>query len=271
MAVNPQIWNGSAWVAVTKPKFSYWSGSAWTVPSDVKYWDGSAWTTLFPSGGSPNIALRATANNSANAANSLGITIPASVQAGDYLVLVVAQTINGTTVFNAISGWTKQGEQRAGGAAHTIAVFTRLAQAGDASTTVTSTSVSTENYTGHIRAYSGVHQTTQLDTAVVFAQVDPAATSGSAPVVTVATTGAMLVTIYSVPTTSGTTLSAANWTDPSGFSNELTTCTSSGSSNNAALATYDETSPGTGSQGPFSATITQSRRWALATVALRPA
>jgi hypothetical protein len=142
---------------------------------------------------------------------------------------------------------------------------------GDGGTTVTSTSAATENYTGQIRAYSGVNQTTQLDTSVAFAQVDPVATTGAAPAVTVATTGAMLVTVYSVPTTSGTTVTGTNWTDPTGFSNELATCTNSGSTNNAALATYDEITPGTGSQGPFSVTFSQSRRWALATIALRPA
>ena len=38
------------------------------------------------------------------------ISTRASVQTGDLLVLAVAQTINGTTLFNAISGWTKRGE-----------------------------------------------------------------------------------------------------------------------------------------------------------------
>jgi large repetitive protein len=269
---TPQIWNGSAWVPVTKDKTSFWNGSSWVEPTDIKYWDGAQWVTVFGGGGGGGgpITLRATASNQANAVNTLDVTIPASVQDGDMLVLAVAQTSNATTVFNAISGWTKQGEQRAGTSAHTIALYTRLAQPGDASSTVTTTSVNTENYTAHLRAYAGVHQTTPLDTAVTFAEVDPAATSGNAPAVTVATADAMLIAIYSVPTTANTTLSAGNWTDPSGFIDKVTTCTTS-AANNAALATYNQVAPGTGSQGPFNATITQSRRWATATVVLRPA
>jgi len=264
--VSPQIWNGSSWVALTDSQCQYWNGSAWVAPSDISYWNGSAWQSLFPN----TITLRATASNQADAVNSLGVTIPATVQVGDLLVLLVAQTINGATVFNAISGWTKQGEQRAGAAAHTLAVFTKIAGPGDAGSTVTSTSASTENYAAHIRAYAGVNQTTPLDAPVAFAQVDPAATSGSAPAVTVATTGAMLVGVYTVPTTANTTLNASNWTDPTGFSNEVANCTTS-INNNAALASYDKISSSTGSQGPFAATITQSRRWALATIAIKPA
>ena len=267
---TPQTWNGSAWVATTKAKFAYHNGTTWVEPSDVKYWNGSSWVTIFSGGSSGSVAFRASSSNTANSVNSLNVTVPASVQTGDLLVLTVAQTTNSTTLFNAISGWTKVGEQRAGGAAHTIGIFYRLAQNGDASSTVTTTSAATENYTAHIRAYSGVHQTTPLDATTVFAEQDPAATTASAPAITVSTANSMVVTVYSVPTTANTTLSAVNWTDPSSFSNELTTCSTS-TNNNAALATYDKSITGTGSQGPFAATITQSRRWALATLAIRPA
>ncbi|HEU4914743.1 MAG TPA: hypothetical protein VFT16_05090 [Candidatus Saccharimonadales bacterium] len=267
---TPQIWNGSSWTPLTADKCSYWNGSSWVVPTDIKYWDGSAWQTIFPGSPPATIGLRATASNQANAVNTLDLTIPATVEVGDMLVLVVAQSFNGSPLFNAISGWTKQGEQRAGAAAYTLAVYTRLAQAGDAGATVTTTSTTAENYTAHLRAYSNVNQTTPLDTAVVFGEATVTATTASAPAITVTTTGAMIVAVYGVPTTTGTTLSATDWTDPTGFSDELTTCTTN-TTNNTALATYNMLTPGTGSQGPFAATITQSRRWALATIALRPA
>lgn len=264
---TPQIWNGTTWVAATKPKFSYWNGSSWAVPSDVKVWNGMTWETIFPASG--NITLRATSSAHQNAANSIGVTIPATVQPGDVLVLVVAQTSNATTLFNAIAGWTKQGEQRAGGAAHTLGVFTRVAQVGDAGATVTCTSVNTENLTVHIRAYAGVNQTTPLDTSVVFAQQDPAATTATAPALTSVTNNVMLVTAYTVPTTVGSTLSAGDWSN-SGFSDEVASCTTN-TTNNAALATYNNVAAAAGVQGPFSATVSQSRRWAMATIALRPA
>jgi len=265
---TPQVWNGTSWTALTKAKCSYWNGSSWAQPSDIKVWNGSAWTSIFATSG--NVALRASASNSVAATNSISATIPASTQAGDFMVLAVAQTNFATTVFNPISGWTKQGEQRAGGAAHTLAIFTRLAQAGDASSTVTSTSSVTENMTIQVRVFSGVNQTTQLDAVVAFDQVSIAGTTGSAPAVTIATSGSMIMTVFTVPTTANTTMSGTDWTDPTGFSNELATCNSS-VNNNAAMATYTETAPGTGSQGPFAATASQSRRWALATIAIRPA
>lgn len=275
--VTPKIWDGAAWVdKTTKADYTYWDGATWTEPTDVRVWNGSSWETIFTTPPAGTIALRDSATTTQNRVSAFGtpdsidVTIPASTQIGDFLVLTVAQTSNATTLFNAISGWTKQGEQRAGAAAHTMAVFTRVAQSGDAGSTVTATMVNTENTTAHLRVYSGVNQTTPLDATTVFGQVDPAATSGAAPAITVTTTDAMLVAVYTVPTTTGTTLNAAAWTDPSGFSNELVTCTTN-TTNNAALATYNMITPGTGSQGPFTATITQSRRWAVATLALRPA
>lgn len=264
---TPQVWNGSSWVPVTKTKFGYYNGSTFVEPSDVKVWNGSTWETIFPPTG---VALRTTNTNTQNSVNSLAVGIPGTVQTGDLLVLVVGQSSFATPLFNAISGWTKAGEQRASTSGFTLGVFTRLAQGGDAGGTVTSTSVNSENYTGHLRVYSGVNQSTPLDASVVFAQSSAAVLSSDAPAITVVTTGAMLVTMYGVPTTTNTTLSATDWTDPSGFSDELTTCSTS-TSNNAALATYNRITPGTGSQGPFTATITQSRRWATATLAIRPA
>jgi len=269
---TPQYWNGSSWTTFAKNKTAYWNGSAWVEPSDIKYWDGASWTSVFSGGGGGgSVSFRVAGSNNAQSVSSLAVPIPGTVQTGDLLVLVVAQTSNNATLFNAISGWTKQGEQRAGTAAFTLGVYTRIAQAGDAGTNVTSTSVNSANYSGEVRAYSGVHQTTPIDATTVFNNTDTASTSFSASAITVATANAMLITAYGVPTTSGTTLSSSDWTDPSGFSNEVTVCTSAGASNNAAIAAYDEVTPGTGSQGPFSATITQSRRWASATLALRPA
>ena len=265
---TPQIWNGTSWTALTKAKSRYYNGSTWVEPSDIKYWTGSTWASIFPASGT--VALRDSGFNNVNATNSIGVTIPASTQAGDFMVIAVAQTMNAATVFNVVSGWAKQGEQRAGSAAHTLAIYTRVAQGGDASSTVTVTSTQTENIAIQIRVFSGANQTTPLDAAIGFDEVATAGTTGSAPAVTTATGGAMVMTIYTVPTTTNTTLSSSDWTDPSGFSAELATCTNS-TSNNAAVATYVMSAPSAGSQGPFAATIPQSRRWALATIAIRPA
>ncbi|HSX32977.1 MAG TPA: hypothetical protein VLF91_01425 [Candidatus Saccharimonadales bacterium] len=263
-------WNGSIWVSVDITHFSYWNGSAWTAPSDVKYWDGAAWQTVFGGGGGgSSIALRAATNNTASSSSSLNLTVPATTQVGDLLVLVVGQTsFSGGGLFNAISGWTKQGEQRANTASMTLGVYTRLAQAGDASSTVTSTSINSANYSGQIRAYTNVNQTTPIDAAIVFSQA-AASTTASAPAITTVTNGAEVVTFFAIPTQAGTTVTGTDFTDPTGFANELVVCTNTGS-NNAAIAVYDENFASSGAEGPFGITCTQSRNWALATVAIRP-
>ncbi|HSX32544.1 MAG TPA: hypothetical protein VLF43_04725 [Candidatus Saccharimonadales bacterium] len=262
-------WTGSVWASIDITHFSYWSGSAWVAPSDIKYWTGSAWASVFSGGGGGSgISLRAATSNTALTANSLNLTIPASTQTGDLLVLVVGQASNATTLFNAISGWTKQGEQRANAAAMTMGIYTRLAQAGDASSTVSSTSVNTAHYSGQIRAYQNVNQTTPIDTAAVFNQA-AASTTASAPAITTVTAAAEVITFFALPTTSGTTLTGTDFTDPSGFANELVVCTN-GAGNNAAIAVYDENFASAGAQGPFGITCTQSRQWALASIALRP-
>jgi hypothetical protein len=213
--------------------------------------------------------LRAAATNSANNTNSLGVTIPSTVQAGELLLLFVAQSSFSTTLFNAITGWLKIGEQRAGGAAQTMAVFMRIAQTGDAGSTVTSTSVNSENYTAQVRAYYGADQVSPIDTTVGFAQQDPAATTASAPAITTVTSSATIVTAFTIPTTTGVVLTDADWTAPANFGNEVTSSTNS-VANNAALAVYDWPRLPVASYGPFSATVTDSRRWAMATIALRP-
>jgi hypothetical protein len=265
---TPQIWNGTSWAALTKAKARYYNGSTWVEPSDIKYWTGSTWASIFPAAGT--VALRASGSNNVNTTNSIGVTIPASTQAGDFMVLVVAQNSNLTTLFNAISGWTKQAEERAGAAAYTIAIYTRLAQGGDASSTVTATSANTANMTAQVRVFSGVNQSSPLDAAVITDELATAGITASAPAVTIATVGSMIMTVYGIPATANTTLTGADWTDPSGFSNELATCTNN-TDINPALVTYTKSAVATGSNGPFSATSTQSKRWSLATIAIRPA
>lgn len=259
-----KAWSGVAFVS--KP-IKVWDGASW-VMKPLKRWNGSEWV-LTP-GAASGIALRDVSSSTNTSVSSLGVPMPSSIQVGDLLVLVVSQTTNAATVFNAISGWTKQGEQRAGGAGYTLAVYTRVAQSGDAGGTVTSTSVNAAHYTGHLRVYSGVHQTTPLDASAVFSELDVVSFSASAPAVTVATSGAMLVAIYGIPTATSTSLTAADWTAPAGgFSSEIVTCPATGSGNRPCTAVYDRITPGTGSQGPFEATTTQDRRWSLVTLALR--
>jgi hypothetical protein len=227
-------------------------------------------TMAWLSSGATTPTLRAAATNSATNVNNLGVVIPSSAQAGELLILVVAQSSFSTTLFNAISGWLKIGEQRAGGAAQTIAVFTRIAQSGDAGSTVTTTSVNVENYTAQVRVYYGVDHVSFFDTSVGFAEQDPASTNASAPAITTVTASATIVTAFTIPTTTGVVLTDADWTPPANFGNEVTSSTNSGSANNSALAVYDWPRLAVASYGPFTAIVTDSRRWAMVAMALRP-
>lgn len=262
-----KYYTGSTWAL--RP-VKVWTGSQWKV-KPIKRWNGISWEVLSPN---PTVSLRTVTSVAANEAvgvlgtpDTTNITIPAATQVGDLLVLAVAQASYGTTVFNAIPGWTKQGEQRAGGAAHTLAVYTRVAQSGDAGSVVTIGTTNTDNTSAQIRVYANVSQSTPIDAPLTFNTYSTNTNTADAPTVTVSTENTLLVTIYTLPTANNITLTSGDWTGPAGFGNAATVCTSS-TTNNAALASFDQLTS-FGVQGPFTAVCTQARRWATTTIVVR--
>ena len=217
--------------------------------------------------------LRATAEAESSAAvASLAATIPASTQAGDFIVVIAGASSSNTfnsTLSATVGGYTNRANERAGSAAFRLGVWTKVAGGTEGGTTVTPTlSSGTGRMIVQVRVYHSVDGTTPLDVAAVIDSDDTESTNVPAPAVTTVTDGAWTVSIHGQPTSSGTTITS--WTDPSGANNELISCSTDGTGNQAAVVSYDYDTGAAGSYGPYTAVSTQSRRWASVTLALRP-
>lgn len=213
--------------------------------------------------------LRATAEaESSSAVGSLACTVPGSVQAGDFIVV-----IGGVTSSNAwnttLTGYTNRANERAGSAAFRLGVWTKVATGTEGGTNVTpALSSGTGRMIVQVRVYHSVDTTTPLDVAVGISSSDTESTNVPAPAVTTVTDGAWTVSIHGQPTTSGTTMTS--WTDPAGANNELISCSTDGTGNQAAVVSYDYQTTTAGVYGPYTAVSGQSRRWSSVTLALRP-
>ena len=213
--------------------------------------------------------LRATAEaESSSAVGSLACTVPGSVQAGDFIVV-----IGGVTSSNAwnttLTGYTNRANERAGSAAFRLGVWTKVAVGTEGGTNVTpALSSGTGRMIVQVRVYHSVDTTTPLDATVQISSSDTESTSVPAPAITTVTDGAWTVSMHGMPSTSGTTITS--WTDPSGATNELISCSTDGSGNQAAVVSYNYETTTAGTYGPYTAVSPQSRRWAAVTLAIRP-
>lgn len=273
--VTDKRWTGSVWQDLSTRK--RWDGSAWQDLASIKRWDGSAWQIVWEPTVA-GIALRATSTGQQNVnASSCNITIPASTEVDDLIVVVVAinkRPTSGTNSFNDPAGYTKQAENTLASSSFTIGVYTKLAALEDIGATLTidrSTDAGMADgvWGMHCRVYSGVDTTTPIDATSIFNNNSGASSSVVAASITTVTADAWLVTVHCMPTTAAT--SFTDWTDPSGMSNEVTVCSTSASTNNTAVASYDEPRPTTGATGTRTATSPQTQRWGAVTLALRPA
>ncbi|HEY6748291.1 MAG TPA: PKD domain-containing protein [Mycobacteriales bacterium] len=124
------------------------------------------------------IAFRATAGTQVNA-TSAAVTVPAAVQAGDAMVLVM--TSNSSTVtYGDPAGWTLVDTATTTGI--TTRVYSRVATASDAGTAATVTSSGTVKLDLRLAAYANTRTTTPVsalakavDTATVAAHTTPTA------------------------------------------------------------------------------------------------
>lgn len=217
--------------------------------------------------------LRATAEvESSSAVASLAATIPASTQAGDFIVVIAgasSSNLFNSTLSATVSGYTNRANERAGSAAFRLGVWTKVAGGTEGGTTVTPTlSSGTGRMIVQVRVYHSVDTTTPLDVATEIDSSDTESVNVVAPAATTVTDGAWTVSIHGQPTSSGTTMTS--WTDPSGANNELISCSTDGTGNQAAVVSYDYDTGAAGTYGPYTAVSGQSRRWAAVTLALRP-
>jgi len=200
-------------------------------------------------------------------AASVSVTIPATTQIGD-LILVHLGNVGNDTV-GTPAGWTSLLTQVATGNTATQNILYKVAEAGDIGATATFTfSSASHACCAECRVYKGVDTTTPIDVAI--SQSTGSSTSPTGPGVTTVTDGAIAVAFY-LAVDGGPT--GPTWTAPSGYANEYTTTTARASGAQAALAAYDKAITPAGATGDAVATISSSglNRWCGALLAIRPA
>lgn len=109
------------------------------------------------------IAFRASAEGHATT-GSVSVTIPASVQAGDLLVVVAGLNNGGNATYDwaVPDGWTKRDDRSVGSNLYG-AVYIKTAVSGDAGSTFTLTSNTTGKSCVIVAAYSGIDSSAPID------------------------------------------------------------------------------------------------------------
>ncbi len=151
-----------------------------------------------------DIAFVGADGTTARGITSATVSVPASVEAGDALVLV-SSVNNATTGVPTPAGWTLEDTRVSGQIA--TRVFSRVATAGDAGDDVTVTPTGPAKVTLQLSAYSG---TAADDPVTVTGATDGAGTSHTTPTATAAA-GSWVVSVWS-----DKQASARTWTPPSG-------------------------------------------------------
>ena len=205
------------------------------------------------------IALRGSAGVSARGVTSAAITVPAGVQAGDGLVLVLStnSTVTGATP----AGWTAV-HSRLSGTGPNTQVFQRVATAGDAGATVTVGLSAQAKVTLQLLAYSGTAATGPIASTASTAR--PAGTSHPTPAATAAA-GSWVLSVWS-----DKQAAARTWTAPGGV-NVRNNQAGVGAGDVATLVA-DNGPVAAGAVGNLTATVpTASTRATTLTMVLAPA
>jgi hypothetical protein len=213
--------------------------------------------------------LRASAEvESSSAVNSLAITVPGTTQVGDLIIIIAGASSSNT--FATLSGYTNIANERAGSAAFRLGVWRKIAVLGDISSSVSPTisSAGTGRMICQVRVYHSVNTTTPMDATPVVASSDTQDDDVPAGGITTASANAWLVTVHGQPTNTATFITS--WTDPSGAQNELISCSTDASGNQAAVVSYDYDTTTAGAYGAKTAVSTQARRWSSVMIAIRP-
>jgi hypothetical protein len=186
------------------------------------------------------------------------VTVPAGVQAGDGLVLVLST--NSTVSGAAPAGWTQRGAQLSGTGPNTQ-VFSRVAGAGDAGTAVTVALSGQAKVTLQLMAYSGTAASGPI--ASVASSARPSGTSHPTPGAT-ARANSWVLSVWS-----DKQAAARTWTAPGGVT-VRSNLAGVGSGDVATLVA--DNGPASGAVGNLTATVpTASTRAATFTIVLAPA
>lgn len=139
------------------------------------------------------VALRATATASSDAASStVSVVAPASVVAGDMLLMVVTTNV-ATTTISTPAGWTQHGATTSDSTC-TSAVFRKSAVAGDAGATVSSTLSTAYPWAVVLAAFSGVGG---FDSSAAPVSNGASSTTVNTPSITTVAANAVAVAFYS--------------------------------------------------------------------------
>jgi hypothetical protein len=204
------------------------------------------------------IAFRATAGNQANA-TSATLTVPASVPAGDRMVLVM--TSNSSTVtYGDPAGWTLVDSATTTGVS--TRVYSKAATAADAGSAVTVTASGVNKMDLRLAAYANAGGVAAHATAF-----DPTAqTSHTTPTVTVTGSGSWVLSYWADKSSSTTA-----WTAPAGQTVRGTTI-GTGTGRVTSLLTDGNGPAPAGTAGGLSAsTDVAGTRATMATIVLAPA
>jgi PKD repeat protein len=255
-------WGDGATSSGDTATHTYGTAGTYTVSLRVVDNDGADSTvtrsvTVAPPAASP-IHFRGTAGVNANSSKPT-VTVPATVQAGDALALVVS-TKTGTTQ-TAPSGWTAVSSSAGTGALTTV--WQKVATATDAGSSVAVTLSELTKVDVRLLAYSGTAASSPV--SAVISSDASATTDHPAPTATVSTPGSWVVWVYA-DKSAGTTTA---WTPPPGA---VTRATSYGTGTTylSSLSADLDSSSAIGSvPGPTASTNAASRANEVALV-LKP-
>lgn len=209
------------------------------------------------------IAFRAAASGSGG--NRVDVTVPATVQSGDVLLLMAY--VNVDCVITGPSGWTVvSAQEQAEEGGITAAVYRRVAQAGDASSTV---SIANDGAAGVkagavLAAYSGADTVDPVH--AVNSRLDTGGTNTiPTPQVTTTADGCWIVEMCTTKSSNTTEFSGF----PAGSTSRVTLIGTGGGHPDGAVADRGPVSPGTYGGGNFVQDANQSSAITY-TIALQP-
>ncbi|NKZ08816.1 PKD domain-containing protein [Actinomadura latina] len=206
-----------------------------------------------------DISYRAGVGGNANVKTAYA-QIPASVQPGDGLIMVLTFNSSDAELTTPPAGWTKVDDQNAGNA--TSVLFKRVAQAGDAGKQV---DIGLSAYTKadiRLMAYAGT-DTTDPIAKVAKDTDDDSGTQHTSPDADVTTSGGWAITYWADKSSSTT-----SWTAPAGVETRGTGI-GSGGGRITSLTVDSNAAVPTGSYGGKTATTNAASRAAMWTIILK--
>lgn len=208
------------------------------------------------------IAYRAGVGTDTNAA-AVQVAVPATVQAGDTLVMIAAaNTVVTMGAPTGVTGWTQSGSQA--GNTMQSTVWSKTAVATDAGSTVQVALSAVSKVSLQVLAYSGSAAATPVSAAV--AAVETATTAAHAtPPVTVATSGSYVLSYWADKTADNT-----GWTLPAGVTSRVATVGTGGGHITAVTADPDQGSAAGTAAGRTATSASSNNKAIMWSIVLAP-